>query len=63
MAIKNGWNIEKNADENGKKVAIVGGGPAGIMASSYLARKGFKVCIFEKHNVLRWTFKSWNTRF
>lgn len=29
-------------------VAIVGGGPAGITASYYLARQGYKVCVFER---------------
>ncbi|MEA3316637.1 MAG: sulfide-dependent adenosine diphosphate thiazole synthase, partial [Bacteroidota bacterium] len=29
-------------------VAIVGGGPSGIVASYYLAKKGFKVALFER---------------
>lgn len=33
---------------NGKKAAIVGGGPAGCAAASVLARKGFKVDIYEE---------------
>jgi heterodisulfide reductase subunit A-like polyferredoxin len=32
---------------NGKKVAIVGSGPAGLTAAWHLARKGYKVTIFE----------------
>jgi len=36
------------APYNGKKVAIVGGGPAGIGAAAVLAQKGYKVDIFEK---------------
>ncbi len=35
---------------NGKKVAVIGAGPAGIGAASYLTQKGFKVEIFEKSN-------------
>ncbi len=34
---------------NGHKVAIVGGGPAGLTAGYYLARKGYAVEIFESH--------------
>lgn len=29
-------------------VAIVGGGPSGIVASYYLAKEGFKVCLYER---------------
>ena len=32
---------------NGKKVAIVGSGPAGLTAAWHLARKGYRVTIFE----------------
>ena len=35
-------------ERNGKKVAIVGGGPAGIAAAYFLARAGASVTIFEK---------------
>jgi uncharacterized flavoprotein (TIGR03862 family) len=31
-----------------KEIAIVGSGPAGLMAADYLATKGYKVVIFEK---------------
>ena len=63
MAIKEGWEIERIEEKNGKKIAVVGGGPAGITASSYLARRGFSVSIYEKHSELRRTFVSWNTGF
>ncbi len=52
MAIKEGWKINKIEDKKGKKVAIIGGGPSGITAASYLARRGFEVCIYEKHEEL-----------
>lgn len=48
----------KPAAENGKKIAVIGGGPAGISAAYYLARAGAKVTLFEKRShlggVVRW---------
>ena len=57
QAISNNWEFEKFEDYNKNKeknikVAIVGGGPAGLTCSSFLARHGIKVDIFEKHNQL-----------
>ncbi len=51
MAIENNWPIRKIDEERkNKKIAIIGGGPAGITASAYLSRRGFSVKIFEKHS-------------
>ena len=44
-------NFEKKKETN-KKVAIVGGGPAGLTCSAFLAREGIKVTIFERYNFL-----------
>lgn len=53
MAIKNNWPISKFTDnKNGKKVAVVGGGPSGLTCSAFLARSGFDVTIYEKHSAL-----------
>ena len=53
MAIKNNWKIPKFTEvKNGKKVAVVGGGPAGLTCSAFLARNGFDVTIYEKHSAL-----------
>lgn len=37
---------------NGKKVAIIGGGPAGLTCAAFLAREGVLVTIYEKHDYL-----------
>ncbi len=37
--------------DNGKRVAIVGAGPAGAACASYLRRLGFQVTIFEKRKL------------
>ena len=38
--------------EYGKKIAIVGGGPAGLSCAYYLAIDGYKVTVFEKQKAL-----------
>ncbi len=53
VAIKNNYKIsEINRENKDKKIAIVGGGPAGITASAFLLKKGFSVTLFEKYNYL-----------
>ena len=52
-AIKNNYEISKvNTENKDKKIAIVGGGPAGLTASAFLLKKGFSVTLFEKYNYL-----------
>ncbi|MGJ9383469.1 NAD(P)-dependent oxidoreductase [Salipaludibacillus sp. CF4.18] len=46
-AIKNEQVLFKAGKKNGRKVAIVGGGPAGLSAARELALLGYKVTIFE----------------
>ena len=45
---------EKQAsiEENGRKVAVIGSGPAGLAAALELRKMGYAVTIFEKHGVL-----------
>jgi len=48
-AIKNGWVKPQPAKtKTGKKVAIVGSGPAGMAAAQQLARAGHEVHLFER---------------
>ena len=42
----------KPAGKTGKRVAIVGGGPAGMAAAFFLARQGASVTLFEKRDQL-----------
>lgn len=44
--------IPKLRHEYGNKIAIVGGGPAGLSCAYYLAIDGYKVTVFEKEKVL-----------
>lgn len=46
-AIKNEQVLFKAGKKNGKKIAIVGSGPAGLSAARELARLGYEVTIFE----------------
>jgi len=47
----------------GKKIAIVGGGLAGISAAIYLAERGFRVDIYEGNTYLGGKLGSWKHRF
>ncbi|MEE4272407.1 MAG: NAD(P)-binding protein, partial [Thermoanaerobaculales bacterium] len=46
-AIANGYKFDAPGADTGKKVAIIGGGPAGLAAAYQLRRKGHGATIFE----------------
>mgnify|MGYP003331768771 CR=1 FL=1 len=49
-AIENGWiKPELAAHKTGKKVAVIGAGPAGMACAQQLARAGHEVHVYEKH--------------
>ncbi len=48
-AFKEGFKFDNSAEMTGKKVAIVGGGPAGMAAAYQLRRKGIASTIFDDH--------------
>ena len=48
---ENGWVVpQPPARKSGKKVAVVGSGPAGMAAAQQLARAGHAVTVFEKND-------------
>lgn len=52
-AIEEGYKIPMfDQKMKSEKIAVVGGGPAGISAAAYLARSGYQVTIFEKYDKL-----------
>ncbi len=51
-ALANNYTFEKPGTESGKKVAIIGGGPAGLAGAYQLRRKGHAVTLFDDHEEL-----------
>ncbi len=48
---ESGWVVANPPDERtGKKVAVVGSGPAGLAAAAQLNRAGHSVTVFERHD-------------
>lgn len=49
-AMAENWHLFKRKESTGKKVAIVGAGPAGLSCAHVLSREGIDVTIFEKES-------------
>jgi glutamate synthase (NADPH/NADH) small chain len=47
MAIREGWTAKPDIEPNGKRVGIVGSGPAGIACAADMAKAGCEVTVFE----------------
>ena len=52
LKLKDYMPQKTNEELKSKKVAIIGGGPAGLTCSAFLAKEGIQVTIFEKYNYL-----------
>jgi len=48
IAMQKGWQLFERKPATGKKVAVVGAGPAGLSCAHMLSREGVDVTIFEK---------------
>lgn len=52
LALEQGWRLPLPVDKSNKKVAVVGGGPAGLSCAYQLSRRGYQVTIFESRSEL-----------
>lgn len=53
IAIKENYEIAEPIKNNqNKKIAIIGGGPAGLTAAAFLLKRGYSVTIYEKYDYL-----------
>jgi NADPH-dependent glutamate synthase beta subunit-like oxidoreductase len=51
-AIEKGYKLAQAGADTGKKVAVIGGGPAGLSAAYQLRRRGHAVTVFDDHEKL-----------
>ncbi|MGB5735089.1 MAG: NAD(P)-binding protein [Thiohalocapsa sp.] len=56
-AITNGYKFDAAPADTGKRVAIIGGGPAGLAGAYQLRRKGHAAVIFEANDALGGMFR------
>ncbi|MBC7947956.1 MAG: NAD(P)-dependent oxidoreductase [Chitinophagaceae bacterium] len=49
-AIQDKWKLFERKPSNGKRVAVVGAGPAGLSCAHVLSREGIDVTVFEKES-------------
>ncbi len=54
---------EKRTVPNSEKVAIIGGGPAGLACAYFLSKQNIKSTIFEKEDFLGRNLNIWHSRF
>ncbi|MDR3118075.1 MAG: glutamate synthase subunit beta [Mediterranea sp.] len=47
-AFREGYIVPVKPERNGKKVAVIGAGPAGLVVANQLNRKGYHITVFDK---------------
>ena len=52
LAIEKGYKIQNTDNKKNKRIAVVGGGPSGLTCAAFLAKNGYDVTIYEKHDKL-----------
>ncbi len=50
ITMQKNWQLFKRKESTGKKVAVIGAGPAGLSCAHVLSREGIDVTIFEKES-------------
>ena len=50
IAMEKGWQLFERKPNTGKKVAVIGAGPAGLSCAHMLSRQGVNVTIYEKES-------------
>jgi dihydropyrimidine dehydrogenase (NAD+) subunit PreT len=51
FALQTGKQMWEKGEPNGKSVAVIGSGPAGLSCATYLARLGYAVTVYEKRGL------------
>ncbi|MHB8668010.1 MAG: FAD-dependent oxidoreductase, partial [Burkholderiales bacterium] len=49
IALEGGWQPAAPAERNGRRIAVIGAGPAGLACADFLNREGGAVTVFDRH--------------
>jgi glutamate synthase (NADPH/NADH) small chain len=49
LALESGWKPAAPAARNGRRIAVIGAGPAGLACADFLNRDGCAVTVFDRH--------------